>query len=208
VKLEIPLLGLLAAQPMTGYDLQRWTRVEGKFIGLDRHPSQIYRELSRLETEGWLTHVVDPRENAPDAKIYSVTGTGVDRVLRWLHSTYVPPRRFEDPEFKFRLRIAAMFDLERAMDLIQQELDARREQVRENRGRERDADHLTAAHCGVDAHALSLVADAENRYGEASIDHWIEWLEEMRSSIEELRSSRRSRAATSTSSAPDREAGV
>lgn len=176
MKLELPLLGLLAAQPMTGYDLQRWIRVEGKFTGLDRHPSQIYRELSRMETEGWLTHVVDPRENAPDAKIYSVTAAGVDRILRWVRSAYVPPRRFQEPEFFFRLRVAAMFDLARAEELVQEELDARRRQVDENRGRARVEDHPAAAQPGVDARALALVADETNRYGEAAIDQWIEWL--------------------------------
>lgn len=178
MKLEFPLLSLLAAHPMTGYDVQRWMRVEGKFVGLDRHPSQIYRELGRMETEGWISHVVDPREGAPDAKIYSVTPEGIDRLRRWVRSSYVPPRRFHDPEFSIRLRAAALFDLERARDLTAEELEERRRTVRENRGRDRTHDHVAATgdHAG-DVEALALVADEINQQGEAEIDSHIRWLE-------------------------------
>lgn len=178
MKLEFPLLSLLAAHPMTGYDVQRWTHVEGKFVGLDRHPSQIYRELGRMETEGWLSHVVDPREGAPDAKIYSATPEGVDRLRRWARSAYDPPRRFHDPEFYFRLRTAALFDLERACELAAEELEERRRTVRENRGRDRAHDHVAATgdHAG-DVETLALVADEINRQGEAEIDSYIRWLE-------------------------------
>jgi len=178
MKLEFPLLSLLAAHPMTGYDVQRWTRVEGKFVGLDRHPSQIYRELARMETEGWISHVVDPREGAPDAKIYSATPEGIDRLRRWVRSAYAPPRRFHDPEFSIRLRAAALFDLERARDLAAEELEERRRIVRENRGRDRAHDHVVATgdHAG-DVETLALVADEMNRHGEEEIDSYIRWLE-------------------------------
>lgn len=180
MKLEFPLLGLLAARSMTGYDIARWTRVEGKFSGLDRHPSQIYRLLSRMETEGWVSHVVDPRSTAPDAKVYSVTDAGFERLLRWVHSVYSPPRRFQDPEFITRLRIAAMVDLPRALQLLEEELEARHRLVAENRGRDRSEDHISeASRPEVDVHALALFADELNAYGESAIDQWIAWLERM-----------------------------
>ncbi|GAA1484927.1 PadR family transcriptional regulator [Brachybacterium fresconis] len=181
MKLEFPLLGLLAARSMTGYDIARWTRVEGKFAGLDRHPSQIYRLLGRMEADGWVTHVVDPRDSAPDGKVYSITDAGFDRLLRWVRSVYTPPRRFQDPEFTARLRIAAMLDLERACELVDEELDARRAVVRENRGRPRAEDHLPKpARAEVDVVLLALFGDELNAYGESEIDRWIAWLEHLR----------------------------
>ncbi|EWS79792.1 PadR family transcriptional regulator [Brachybacterium phenoliresistens] len=197
MKLEFPLLGLLAARSMTGYDIARWTRVEGKFSGLDRHPSQIYRLLSRMETEGWVSHVVDPRSTAPDAKVYSVTDAGFARLLRWVHSVYSPPRRFQDPEFIGRLRIAAMVDLPRALQLLEEELEARRRQVAENRGRDRGEDHLSeAARPEIDVHALALFADELNAYGEAAIDQWISWLERMHDVITQQLAQRAEQGAT------------
>lgn len=180
MKLDVPLLGLLAARSMTGYDIARWTRVEGKFSGLDRHPSQIYRLLGRMETEGWVDHVVDPRESAPDAKVYSITDAGFERLSRWVNSVYSPPRRFQDPEFSARLRVAAMIDLPRALELVEQELAERRRTVHENRGRDRAEDHLgTAARPEIDVDALGVVSDELNRFGETSIDQWISWLENL-----------------------------
>ncbi|PWH07399.1 PadR family transcriptional regulator [Brachybacterium endophyticum] len=180
MKLEFPLLGLLAARSMTGYDIARWTRVEGKFSGLDRHPSQIYRLLGRMETEGWIEHVVDPRESAPDGKVYSITDAGFERLRRWVRSLYAPPRRFQDPEFSARLRVAAMLDLPRALELVEQELTERRRTVRKNRGRDRAEDHLrTAARPEIDVETLGVVSDELNRFGETSIDQWISWLENL-----------------------------
>lgn len=177
MKLEFPLLALLAGHHMSGYDIKKWTEVEGKFVGLDRHPSQIYRELGRMEVEGWIEHKTDPRDNAPDAKVYRLTSTGMTRLRRWMESAYVPPRQFHDPEFIFRLRTAAMLDLPRARALVEQELEARRAQVRANRGRPRPNDHVRqAAHPEVDTESLALVGDEANQHGEIAIDNWIAWL--------------------------------
>ncbi|MEZ0166963.1 PadR family transcriptional regulator [Kineococcus sp. LSe6-4] len=181
MKLEIPLLILLAARRMSGYDIKQWVEVEGKFIGLDRHSSQIYRELNKMQVEGWLVHDVDPREGTPDAKVYRLTPDGMARLRRWSSSAYVPSRRFQDPEFTFRLRCAAMLDRSRVGALVQEELHAREQQRWLNRGRPRPQDHLTTAgaHPEIDVEALALVADEANRAGEQALDAWIDWLQHL-----------------------------
>ncbi|MDN3311601.1 PadR family transcriptional regulator [Microbacterium oryzae] len=188
MKLESPLLGLLAARRMTGYDIRKWTTVEGKFLGLDRHPSQIYRELNRMEADGLVEHEVDARDGAPDAKLYQLTPAGFERLLSWVRSAYVPPARFQNPEFVMRLRITAMIDPPRARLLVEEEHAARVLQVAENRGRSRAFDHLEAeqANPQVDTRALALVTDAMNEYGQQSIDSWIAWLKKMMLDLDEL----------------------
>ncbi|WAJ32948.1 PadR family transcriptional regulator [Arthrobacter sp. FX8] len=181
MKLEFPLLGLLAARRMSGYDIRRWVDVEGKFVGLDRHPSQIYRELNRMEADGLVTHEIDARDNAPDAKVYQLTDDGFSRLTKWIRAAYVPPARFQDPAFLLRLRMTVMLDPALARLLVEEEHAARLRQVAENRGRERALDHLVdgPARPEINTKDLALVADFMNEYGEDAIDAWINWLERL-----------------------------
>lgn len=182
MKLEYPLLGLLAARAMSGYDIKRWCQIEGKFVGLDRHASQIYRELNRMQVEGSVVWRTDPRDGGPDAKIYSVTEAGMARLRRWVRSAYLPPRRFQDPEFAFRLRVSMMLGEPGTLDLVRAELAARREQVRLNRNRPYDTE-TDDDRAEIDAEALDFIARQIRRHGERQIDGWIAWLEEL---LEEL----------------------
>lgn len=183
MKLEFPLLGLLAARTMSGYDIKRWCEVEGKFVGLDRHASQIYRELNRMQVDGWVQWQTDPRDGAPDAKIYNVTEAGMDRLWRWVRSAYVPPRRFQDPEFTFRLRVGMMLREPGVPDLVRQELAARREQVRLNRDRPYDTE-TDADRPEIDAEALDFISHELRHQGERQIDDWIGWLESLLVTLE------------------------
>ncbi len=184
MKLEFPFLSLLATQRMTGYDIKRWSEVEGKFLGLDKHPSQIYRELVRMESEGWIRHDVDARDNAPDAKVYQITDAGFERLDRWVRSPYEPDMKLHKPDFLVRLRAAGSLDLAVAQDLVERELNFREQQVRDNRGRPRPADHLERSdRPEIDVAALAFIADEIDRGGRDDIDRWIAWLTELRVAI-------------------------
>ncbi|WP_280409223.1 PadR family transcriptional regulator [Nocardia brasiliensis] len=194
MKLEFPLLGLVAARAMSGYDIKRWCEVEGKFVGLDRHGSQIYRELNRMQVEGSVEWRTDPRDGGPDAKIYTVTDAGMQRLLRWVRSAYVPPRRFQDPEFAFRLRVGMMLREPGMLDLVREELAARREQVRLNRNRPYDTE-TDDDRAEIDAEALDFIAHQIRHQGERQIDEWIAWLEQ----LQEVMQARADAAATERS---------
>ena len=66
------ILGLLAAQPRTGYDLARLMRTP---IGYKwtAHHSQIYPELARLEGEGLVAATVINGPGPRDTKRYEIT---------------------------------------------------------------------------------------------------------------------------------------
>jgi DNA-binding PadR family transcriptional regulator len=67
-RLDVIVLGLLTARPRTGYDVRKWLETYGRVIGYSAPPSQIYRQLTRLEDRGWAESVIDPRSSGPDAK--------------------------------------------------------------------------------------------------------------------------------------------
>ncbi len=82
--LSYALLGLLARQPLSGYDLAQYMkkRVAPMWSAL---PSQIYPELARLEKQGMVTHyVVEQQDHRPDKKVYEMTGAGREALHQWV----------------------------------------------------------------------------------------------------------------------------
>src|SRR5215210_5706645 len=77
------LLGLLARESLSGYDLMNRMKRRVGFFWHARH-SQIYPELTRLEEEGMVSHQVVEQKDRPDKKVYSITGVGLDALKEWV----------------------------------------------------------------------------------------------------------------------------
>ena len=83
MSLKHALLGLLTYTPMTGYDLKRVFDSSVHFIW-NAELSQIYPTLKNMESEGLLEMRVEPQEDRPNRKVYSVTERGQAELQRWL----------------------------------------------------------------------------------------------------------------------------
>ena len=91
MSLRHALIGLLAGEPASGWDLtQRFQTILGS-VWPAGHP-QIYGELRKLDEEGLIEVVA---EGPRGRKEYRATEAGVAEVRRWLTST--------EPEHTFRL---------------------------------------------------------------------------------------------------------
>lgn len=77
--LSYGLLGLLARQPYSGYDLM--LRIQPFWQA--KH-SQIYPLLAKLEREGYVQYVRIEQRDKPDKKVYSLTDLGRQTILDWL----------------------------------------------------------------------------------------------------------------------------
>lgn len=88
------MLGLLAREPLTGYELAGRMRERIGFFWGARH-SQIYPELARLEGRGLVTHRVVEQTERPDKKIYTSTEAGLEAVRVWA-TTPAPERPTRD----------------------------------------------------------------------------------------------------------------
>src|SRR3954466_10106733 len=97
MSLRHAVLGLLAVEPSTGYDL---SRKFDRSLGNAWHAShsQIYPELSRLQDEG-MVEVVS--EGARRSRTYGITAGGQEELRRWLVD--VPPSRLERNESAVRI---------------------------------------------------------------------------------------------------------
>lgn len=93
--LEHALLVALREQPAGGLELaKRFERSIGYFWSATHQ--QIYRVLSRMETDGWVSAETHHQTGRPDKRVYAVTPVGAQVLADWLASpTGVEPLRSE-----------------------------------------------------------------------------------------------------------------
>jgi DNA-binding PadR family transcriptional regulator len=94
------LLGLLAIQPMSGYDLGMSIRASVGHIWNESY-GQIYPNLKKLAAGGFVTSKTERQKGKPDRRIYSVTKKGLERLTKWLA---IPPQP-EIPRNELLLRL-------------------------------------------------------------------------------------------------------
>jgi DNA-binding PadR family transcriptional regulator len=77
------ILAALIEQPCSGYDLAK--RFDGSvgFFWKASH-QQIYRELTKLEDQSWLSSESIRQEGRPDKKLYYVTELGKNALRDWI----------------------------------------------------------------------------------------------------------------------------
>jgi DNA-binding PadR family transcriptional regulator len=120
------ILGILNIMPMTGYDLkmQAFDRTVAHFWSAML--PQIYRELERLEGQGWATSTVEIQHDRPNRRVFSITDAGRGEFTRWLGEFQPPPVHRE--AFLIQLLFGAQLSNDEIIALLEEQLAARREQ--------------------------------------------------------------------------------
>jgi DNA-binding PadR family transcriptional regulator len=77
------ILVSLVDSPASGYDLAKQFEASVGFFWKATH-QQIYRELTKLEEQGWISAKVISQDNRPDKKLYSVTELGKQQLVEWM----------------------------------------------------------------------------------------------------------------------------
>jgi DNA-binding PadR family transcriptional regulator len=117
------LLGLLAAEPMSGYGLAQLFRRTLARAWPAQHP-QIYPALTALEEQGLIRVSAEgPRRR----KTYSVTADGLAEVQRWLHET--TPDRTVRNETILRLFMLWLLDADDAVAFFDDEIAEHRSRL-------------------------------------------------------------------------------
>ncbi len=83
--IDYAILGLLSWKPLTGYDVKRVMQ-DSPFLYWSGNNNQIYKALTKLLENGFVTNQVQYQESAPNKKIYSITESGMDALIRWVMS--------------------------------------------------------------------------------------------------------------------------
>jgi PadR family transcriptional regulator AphA len=84
--IENAILGLLSWRPLSGYDLKKIFE-DSPILYWSGNNNEIYRTLVRLHQAGLVTREVQPQENLPARKIYSLTPQGHSVLQRWAAET-------------------------------------------------------------------------------------------------------------------------
>jgi DNA-binding PadR family transcriptional regulator len=88
--LAYAILVALEAEGCSGYDLaKQFDRSVGFFWKATFQ--QIYRELTKLETQGWIQAEVIAQSQRPDKKLYDITELGRSHLTAWLDQSCDPP---------------------------------------------------------------------------------------------------------------------
>jgi len=101
------ILAALINAPCSGYDLAK--RFDGSvgFFWSASH-QQIYRELSKLEDQGWISCQTILQAGRPDKKLYSVTDLGEQQLKKWIAQPCEPTPIKDDLLVKiFAARVAS-----------------------------------------------------------------------------------------------------
>ncbi|WP_432877614.1 PadR family transcriptional regulator [Kribbella sp. CA-245084] len=183
MKLDVVVLGLLGQRPFSGYELGRWMEREGRFIRNQVHLSQVYRLLAKLTDEGLIEFTVVEASGRPDSKVYRLTPAGEKTLRDWAAGPYIPSTRHQDPEFGIRFMLGGAVDPESLVGVVRTELEARREQVRTGRTRDRRIGPTDPIE-GVNPELFTWLNDRGHEVGARSIDVWIEWLTEILAELE------------------------
>ncbi len=85
MSLKFGLLGILNYGSSTGYDLKKAFDSSLSFFW-QAHKSQIYKELTSLERDGFLSVENVVQLDRPNKKVYSLTDRGREEFLGWLKS--------------------------------------------------------------------------------------------------------------------------
>ncbi len=116
------ILVVLNEDPQSGYDLAKCFTDRGKSpvsCFWQASQQQIYRELNRLEKEGWVEVDLIIQEGRPNKKIYHVTPTGLEMLKEWMLEPTEPTAIREDLGIK--LLAASLVD----RNIIVQEIQRR-----------------------------------------------------------------------------------
>ncbi len=143
MSLRHALLAVLAATPMTGYDLAKHFERSAAFLWHAPH-SQIYPELRRMEAAGLLAAQEQPRGARGTKRSYALTEAGVAELRRWvaeltplplqrdtayLKATYYEFGSFANARLQFQAHLSHHEQLERRWEAHVKELNSRQTEL-------------------------------------------------------------------------------
>ena len=121
------ILGLISFGEMSGYDVKRFADRSIGYFFWSPASSQIYAELRRLRSLGYVREREVQQERRPDKRLYRITRDGEQALQTWLERSDIAPDMSKSP-FLLKLFFGRLTPVE---TLIPQ-LEERRRQAEES----------------------------------------------------------------------------
>jgi DNA-binding PadR family transcriptional regulator len=177
------LLGLLAVEPMSGYDLGQAIRASiGHFW--NESYGQIYPNLKTLATDGYVTRKTEKQKGKPERQIYSITPKGRERLRAWL--AVDPQPEIARNELLLKLFFGARTSPEISIQHVERMAKTARAFFREFRRIERE--EIAQYRQLPDAPYWTMAA----RFGQLEMEAHLRWAEETLAALRALAGRRRS----------------
>lgn len=126
MSLKHAILGFLAIQPLTGYELKKaFDNLVQHFWSSDQN--QIYRTLDQIIEARWAEVELVEQQERPNRKVYHITKAGRAELRRWLVAPLT--RREEHDSFLIQLFFASNLPDAEVEALLEREAAAAHEQL-------------------------------------------------------------------------------
>ena len=171
------LLGLLAMEPMSGYDLAQSIRASVGHFWNESY-GQIYPNLRKLAREGFVDSRTEHQAGKPTRHVHSITEKGRQRLRQWLA---VPPHP-ETPRNELLLKVFLGGQTEPGVlvDHIESMVQNERATLRKL---EATAQEIISAHGQTAAAPYWLMAV---RFGQLELQAHLRWAEESMKSLSRI----------------------
>ncbi len=112
------ILAVLASRTCSGYDLAK--QFDGS-VGFFWHAThqQIYRELTKLEENGWINGEIIQQSGRPDKKSFSINAAGTIQLQAWI--TKPTPASPMKDEFLTKLFVGHLVPIETLLQQIEEQ---------------------------------------------------------------------------------------
>ncbi|HEY7667342.1 MAG TPA: helix-turn-helix transcriptional regulator [Actinomycetota bacterium] len=177
-KVEVVVLGLLAEEPMHGYDVIERARARGMGSWAEVGKASVYQALHRLERAGAISGRAQEGAEGPDRRVYRITGTGRRRLRTGLAERFerLAPYETDGGLALGFVHLLPAADARRAVDARERAVRDLLDAVTSERARATD-----------DRGAGRAVADAMLDRQAALADAELTWIKGFRSSVGKLR---------------------
>jgi DNA-binding PadR family transcriptional regulator len=177
-KVEVVVLGLLAEEPLYGYDLLERFRSRSMGFWVEVGKASVYQVLRRLEREGLISGRAQEGTEGPDRRVYRITRAGRHRLAAGLTDRYAS---LEPYETDGGLALGFVHVLPAAD--ARKAVDAREASVRDLL----DAVKSERAHAASDRGAGRAVSDAMLDRQEAFAKAELAWIKGFRATLGRIR---------------------
>jgi DNA-binding PadR family transcriptional regulator len=181
------LLGLLAIEPMSGYDLGVTIRASVGHIWNESY-GQIYPNLKKLAADGFVTSKAERQKGKPDRRIYSVTKKGMERLAKWL--AVEPQPEIARNELLLKLFFGAQVPTEILIGFVERMMEREGAVLKELTRLEQEEIAQSQHYPGAPYWKMAA------RFGQMELKAHLRWAEETLDELRKIRRHQRSEAET------------
>ena len=120
------ILGLISFGEMSGYDLKRFADRSIHYFFWSPAVSQVYSELRRLKSMGFVTERRVEQQTRPDKRLYMITQSGREELQRWLDHPDV-----DEDVRKSKLLLKLFFGRDTSHEVVANQLSVRLSQMKD-----------------------------------------------------------------------------